>query len=593
MTNRRINVISRPIPAAAAAACAALVGVANAEPEFRFIARSGAPAPGGGVFADFQVPSISAPGAGGRGQVAFTGGALDGAHVRGVWWHDGVSLAAIAREGEAAPGLQGIPGLGSVPFQRFGDAIISQTGAVGFTADLDAASLPGGIFPQAVYQGPTLSLVAVNTGDAPGFNPPQLYYGIESTALDLVNRRLLTAGDSLGFYAKVQDAEGGVGGPTFPALMRASSPTSGGPMLFPAPESTMITAMNSTFAAAWYSPGQLSTTSGLGIGVGTPAPGGGNFTDVDFAPTLNNAGHAAFYAKTSASGGGGIWRWTGTLQAVALGGQAAPGTTETIEIVDPECLMSIDPFVECPAIPVDVTAHFSGFGDPAMNGDDKIVFAAYLSGDAVHTNDDFAIYSKTTGGTLALIAREGGNAPGGGVFARTGDASPFLDPHINGNGDVAFQGWIDGATKGIWAVNNGGTLRLIARDGQTVLIDGVGEKTLQNIQLGVQARSANGFSHHLNSGNEDGRASFFNDAGEIVFRATIDGETWILVGRHVSVCPTDLNGDGVTDSVDLDILNANWGACSSSECPGDINRDGFVDGFDLITLLSNFGPCPN
>lgn len=51
----------------------------------------------------------------------------------------------------------------------------------------------------------------------------------------------------------------------------------------------------------------------------------------------------------------------------------------------------------------------------------------------------------------------------------------------------------------------------------------------------------------------------------------------------------DLNGDGVTDGLDLLILLSAWGQCDGCDCPGDLNCDGAVDGLDLLTLLSNWG----
>ncbi|HMN97622.1 MAG TPA: hypothetical protein PKC43_13030 [Phycisphaerales bacterium] len=53
-------------------------------------------------------------------------------------------------------------------------------------------------------------------------------------------------------------------------------------------------------------------------------------------------------------------------------------------------------------------------------------------------------------------------------------------------------------------------------------------------------------------------------------------------------CPTDLNGDGVTDGADLGILLGQWGGPGSA----DFNGDGVVDGADLGTLLGGWGPCP-
>ena len=52
-------------------------------------------------------------------------------------------------------------------------------------------------------------------------------------------------------------------------------------------------------------------------------------------------------------------------------------------------------------------------------------------------------------------------------------------------------------------------------------------------------------------------------------------------------CPTDLNGDGVTDGADLGLLLGAWGSPS-----GDLNGDGTTDGADLGLLLGAWGLCP-
>ncbi|MDA1007492.1 MAG: VCBS repeat-containing protein [Planctomycetota bacterium] len=53
-------------------------------------------------------------------------------------------------------------------------------------------------------------------------------------------------------------------------------------------------------------------------------------------------------------------------------------------------------------------------------------------------------------------------------------------------------------------------------------------------------------------------------------------------------CPTDINGDGITDGADMGALLAGWGTAQ-----GDITGDGITDGSDLAGLLSVFGTaCP-
>ncbi|MFG0274938.1 MAG: hypothetical protein ACF8QF_07770 [Phycisphaerales bacterium] len=52
-------------------------------------------------------------------------------------------------------------------------------------------------------------------------------------------------------------------------------------------------------------------------------------------------------------------------------------------------------------------------------------------------------------------------------------------------------------------------------------------------------------------------------------------------------CPSDFNGDGVTDGADLGVLLGAWGTPT-----GDLNGDGNTDGADLGLLLGAWGMCP-
>lgn len=57
------------------------------------------------------------------------------------------------------------------------------------------------------------------------------------------------------------------------------------------------------------------------------------------------------------------------------------------------------------------------------------------------------------------------------------------------------------------------------------------------------------------------------------------------------VCPSDINGDGVTNSDDLFILLSDWGPCTGN-CLGDVDDDGVVNSEDLFALLGEWGVCP-
>jgi hypothetical protein len=54
-------------------------------------------------------------------------------------------------------------------------------------------------------------------------------------------------------------------------------------------------------------------------------------------------------------------------------------------------------------------------------------------------------------------------------------------------------------------------------------------------------------------------------------------------------CPTDVDGNGVTDVTDLLTVIGEWGNSGSSQA--DVNGDGIVDVTDLLAIISAWGPC--
>ena len=55
-------------------------------------------------------------------------------------------------------------------------------------------------------------------------------------------------------------------------------------------------------------------------------------------------------------------------------------------------------------------------------------------------------------------------------------------------------------------------------------------------------------------------------------------------------CPTDTDGDGDTDAMDLAVLLGNWGPVDAGNCQ-DADGDGLIGAFDLAVLLGIWGPC--
>ena len=110
---------------------------------------------------------------------------------------------------------------------------------------------------------------------------------------------------------------------------------------------------------------------------------------------------------------------------------------------------------------------YSEFRDPVVNGDgDLAVLATETPGDLQ------TILHRDSSGVWSIVAQSGMQAP---------DAFPGVtfsilsSPHLNGNGQVAFQASLSGSgdaisdttDTGAWAMDSNGVLALVAREGDT------------------------------------------------------------------------------------------------------------------------------
>src|SRR5262249_41549463 len=127
---------------------------------------------------------------------------------------------------------------------------------------------------------------------------------------------------------------------------------------------------------------------------------------------------------------------------------------------------------------------------------------------------------------LTLVARTGNQAPGtptGVQFSNLGRQT------VNSAGQIAFRAGLTGTgvgaanNLGIWATDQNGTLQFIARTGSQLEIAPGVFRTISD--LGIA----------LDSGNSDGRASAFNDLGQLVFWASFtNGTQGVLVSNQVA-----------------------------------------------------------
>lgn len=239
---------------------------------------------------------------------------------------------------------------------------------------------------------------------------------------------------------------------------------------------------------------------------------GGKFFSIG-VPALNNALHTAFQAtvtgtdtaSTKAIGhnDSGIWAddGIGIRQFVVRTGTVAPGTNGAV---------------------------FSALSDPVYNDNNVVAFMGTLKpniGDVVThrtklnpVNNSIGIWSNDNG-ALHLVARQGQQAPGmdAGVFFSSflHFALPNQGGASNAGGVVLLagvggKGVLSKSTKGIWAVDTTGNLKLILCEGGAF-----DDKTVKDISF-------------LSSGaTEAGQTrNFAQSTGDILFKATFTDDSW-------------------------------------------------------------------
>lgn len=184
--------------------------------------------------------------------------------------------------------------------------------------------------------------------------------------------------------------------------------------------------------------------------LGSQAPGlatGTNFS-VFNSHAYGHNGHIAFFSLLTGTGVDStnyrsLWSdSSGTLTLLARMGSQAPGT---------------DPGV--------VFEHFS---PPVVNGSGLTAFRATVSGPGVDNSNSLGIWSDGFG-SLLLVARAGDFAVGAGPGVFFADFNN-IEPTINDAGDTAFHVGLNGAgvddtnDRGIWSQTSG-ELAMIAREG--------------------------------------------------------------------------------------------------------------------------------
>lgn len=194
-----------------------------------------------------------------------------------------------------------------------------------------------------------------------------------------------------------------------------------------------------------------------------------------------------------------------------------------------------------------VGVRFRTFDQPVLNGAGQTAFQGSLAGTGVTGGNEFGIWSEGGGSGLALVAREGNQAPGTAVGV---NFSSLFDPVLNGAGQTAFRGILTGAgvtsanNGGIWATDHDGLLQLIVRTGD--------QFDVSNDPLSPDPRTISSVSLVTDTGGEDGRPTSFNDAGQLVFQLRFtDGSEGIIVAT-IAAPPTVTITAAVSPAIGFD-----------------------------------------
>lgn len=562
-----------------ASVLAALAGHATpataADATYRVVARTGDPAPGGGVFQSFSAPLLAA-----QGRAAFTA-SISGVLGDSGIWSEGVAgmhdLQLVAREDQTLPGHPGTF-FGYLDPAHF---VMNRSGELSFSAPITGQ--------QATF-GPRAILRHSATGIEPVAVPGQLVSlpcgggFCQRWLTDILASHSFNHAGQTALRAKL--AGTGIGGHNDHAIFRAEPgllqpviregdqpPGMVGvefvegdydlPHLNDAGEIGVRSYLidddtGQTYWSVWRgAPGAALTPLAAET---WPTPMGGQFAgDAMYFGMMgfNNAGDAMYSQRADLPGGEselGMWMTrNGAISAMCFEGMPAPDGLVYDQLVV-------------------FTGSLNGAGDGAFIG-------------AVKGPGDFGenrvVVRTLADGSSDIIVREGDQAPGFlpgvelhlvGWFGvemmedqRVVFGTRLLGPGIGDHNNVA-----------LWITRDGAPPQLLIREGQAMVVGG-------------QLRNVEHFSAQLSPGRESGRPSAVSDLGQVALHVTFtDGTESIIVASPKSDCPGDANGDGIVNWSDLNAALVNFGHVGDV-IDGDLDLDGDVDWNDLNAVLAGFG----
>jgi hypothetical protein len=485
------------------------------------------------------------------GRTAFranlAGSGVDATSNQGIWSEGSGNLALVARTGNPAPGVPDGVSFGRNPALELFQPVLNDAGQTAFYGGLTDGTV--GLWSEGSG---SLALVACDGMNAAGA-PDGVNHSFELLRDLYTDIPKLNNAGQTSFWANLSGngvnntndwgVWSGISG-SLDLVVRSGNPAPGTPDGVKFDSFFFQTGFNDAGQVAFYAflagdgvnpsndNGIWSEGSGtlsLVARTGSQAPGapaGVTFRDFFVPVEINNAGHTAFHAWLAGDGinetndEGLFSEGSGELELVARSGSPAPDTPSGVNFG---------------------AFSFNVSSWPSLNDAGQITFRGNLTGSGINSTNNLGIWAGEND-SLKLVARTGNLAPGTGAGVRFSDLSR---PTLNSAGQTAFRAFLTGSgvfsgnNLGIWATDTSGALQLVVRTG-----------TPLEVTPGV-IRTISDLAFVTDTGNSDGRASGFNNLGQLVFWARFtDGSQGVFVSSAVAHLPGDFNNDRTVDAAD-------------------------------------------
>jgi hypothetical protein len=141
--------------------------------------------------------------------------------------------------------------------------------------------------------------------------------------------------------------------------------------------------------------------------------------------------------------------------------------------------------------------------------------------------------------------RSGDHAPG---MPNGVNFGSFSNLHVlNSIGQFADLFGLSNGKHGIWATDHNGILQYVACEGDLLEVAPGDYRTIQSIY----------FNYLSETGNAEGRATPFNNLGQVAFTASFtDGSSGVFVSNAVALLPGDINLDHDVNAADISAMMA-------------------------------------